>query len=37
MFLFDGPVEAELTVLPAHGASASMDCTSLNAVGASQA
>jgi predicted alpha/beta-hydrolase family hydrolase len=32
MFLFDGPAEAELTVLLAHGAGAPMDSTSLNAI-----
>ena len=32
MFLFDGPAEAELTVLLAHGAGAPMDSASLNAI-----
>jgi uncharacterized protein len=31
MFLFDGPAEAELTILLAHGAGAPMDSLSLNA------
>jgi predicted alpha/beta-hydrolase family hydrolase len=31
MFLFDGPAEAELTILLAHGAGAPMDSASLNA------
>jgi predicted alpha/beta-hydrolase family hydrolase len=32
MFLFDGPAEAEATILLAHGAGAPMDSPSLNAI-----
>ena len=32
MFLFDGPVDAEVTVLLAHGAGAPMDSASLSAI-----
>jgi len=32
MFLFDGPADAELTVLLAHGAGAPMDSAALNAI-----
>ena len=32
MFLFDGPADAEATILLAHGAGAPMDSASLNAI-----